>query len=143
MLSEQLRSRKSSYLSYTGQQVARMVQHRGELATGQSSATSEEPRSNSSQGGTAHPCCSFWAKQINLEHQHESTQRSNTVRLVQATRATRIPGRGSVVIRPKVEGNLKEHPAIFHPDAKFMAQTGVQIEGSILSPDDQEQILLP
>ena len=140
MLSEQLRSRKSSYLSYTGQQGARMVQHRGELATRQSSATSEEPRSNSSQGGTAHPC---WAKQINLEHQHESTQRSNTVRLVQATRATRIPGRSSVVIRPKVEGDLKEHPAIFHPDAKFMAQTGFQIEDSILSPDDQEQILLP
>ena len=41
-----------------------------------------------------------------------------------------------------MEGDLKEHPVIFQPDAKSMAQTGVQIEESILSPDDQGQIYL-
>ena len=75
----------------------------------------------------------------NLEHQQESNQHGNIVRLVQATR---VPGRSSAVIRAQVEGDLKEHPVIFQPDAKFMAQTGVQIEDSILSPDCQGQIYL-
>ena len=46
------------------------------------------------------------------------------------------------VIKAQVEGDPKGHPVIFQPDAEFMAQTGVQIEDSILCPDDTGHILL-
>ena len=41
-----------------------------------------------------------------------------------------------------MEDDLKGHPVVFQPDTKFTTQTGVQIEDSILRPDDQGQIFL-
>ena len=41
-----------------------------------------------------------------------------------------------------MEGDLPDQPVIIQPDAKFVAQTGVQIEDFILIPDDQEQVYL-
>ncbi len=75
----------------------------------------------------------------NAEHQQKSTPQCNTVRLVHATR---VPGRSSAIIKAQIEGDPKGHPVIFQPDAKFTAQTGVQIEDSILYPDDTGHILL-